>query len=88
MRWFESFEAVARFSTAHDELHDYFRSRRAVEEAVSLAAQYQLFRDRWAALMRLLEPVMNLPPSRMRQGSVRSGSDRWMARDRHPLPSS
>ena len=54
MRGFGSFEAAARFCTAHDELRDYFRSRRRMGEGVSLADQRQMFRDRWSALMRLL----------------------------------
>jgi putative transposase len=54
MRGFGSFEAAARFCTAHDELRDYFRPRRTMGEAVSLAVRRQLFRDRWIALMRLL----------------------------------
>ncbi len=54
MRGFGSFEAAARFCTAHDELRDYFRSRKTTGEAVSLAEQRRLFRDRWAALLRLI----------------------------------
>ncbi len=54
MRGFGSYEAAARFSTTYDELRDYFRPRRALREAVSLAEQRRLFRDRWAALVRLL----------------------------------
>src|SRR5919202_3177731 len=54
MRGFGSFEAAARFCTAHDELRDYFRPRRTQGEAVSLAEQRQRFRTRWAALIRLI----------------------------------
>ncbi len=54
MRGFGSFAAAARFCTAHDELRDYFRPRRTLGEAVSLVEQRQLFRDRWAALMKLI----------------------------------
>ena len=54
MRGFGNFEAAARFCTAHDELRDYFRPRKTTGEAVSLAVQRQLFRDRWAALRRLI----------------------------------
>ncbi len=54
MRGFGSFVAAARFCTAHDELRDYFRSRRTLGEAVSLAEQRQLFRDRWSGLMKLI----------------------------------
>jgi putative transposase len=54
MRGFGSFEAAARFCTAHDELRNYFRARRTMGEAVSLAEQRQQFRDRWAALLKLI----------------------------------
>ena len=54
MRGFGSFDAAARFCSAHDELRGYFRSRRTVGEAVSLAEQRQLFRTRWSALMKLI----------------------------------
>ncbi len=54
MRGFGSFEAAARFCTAHDEFRAYFRSRNTTGEAVSLADQRQLFCDRWAALLRLI----------------------------------
>jgi putative transposase len=54
MRGFGSFEAAARFCTAHDEIRDYFRSRETMGEAVSLAEQRQMYRDRWAALLRLI----------------------------------
>jgi putative transposase len=54
MRGFGSFAAAARFCTAHDELRDYFRCRRTTGEAVSLAEQRQLFRDRWSGLMKLI----------------------------------
>ncbi len=39
MRGFGSFAAAARFCTAYDELRDYFRARRTMGEAVSLAEQ-------------------------------------------------
>ncbi len=45
---------MSRFCTAHDEFRDYLRSRRTLGEAVSLAEQRQLFRDHWAALMKLI----------------------------------
>jgi putative transposase len=54
IRGFGSFEAAARFCTAHDELRDYFRPRRTPQEAVSLAERRRLFRDRWAALLRMI----------------------------------
>ena len=36
MRGFRSFEATAGFGTAHDDVRDYFRPRRTVEEPVPL----------------------------------------------------
>ena len=54
LRGFGNFEAAARFCAVPDELPDYFRSRKTPGEAVSLADQRQLFRDRWAALRRLI----------------------------------
>ena len=54
MRGFGSFEEAARFCTAQDELRDSFRSRKTTGEAVSVAEQWQLLRDRWAALLRLI----------------------------------
>src|SRR3712207_3328788 len=54
MRGFGSFQAAARFCAAHDELRDFFRSRRTLGQVVPLAEQRQLFRDRWVALMALL----------------------------------
>ena len=54
MRGFGSFEAAARFCTAHDELRDYFRPRRTMGEAISLADQRRLFRDRWVTRLKLI----------------------------------
>ena len=54
MRGFRSFQGAARFCTAHDELRDYFRPRRTLGEAITLAQQRRLFRDRWTALVRLM----------------------------------
>jgi putative transposase len=54
MRGFGSFEAAARFCTAHDELRDYLRDRQRMGETVPLATRRQMFRDRWAVLMTLL----------------------------------
>ena len=54
MRGFRSFEAAARFCSAHDELRDYVRSRRRMGEAVSLAQKRRLFRDCWATLLTLV----------------------------------
>jgi len=47
MRGFGSFASAARFCSAHDELRDHFRSRRPLNESVSLADQRRLFQDRW-----------------------------------------
>ena len=46
MRGFGNFEAASRFCTAQEELRDYFRSRRTLGEAVSLAERRRLFHDR------------------------------------------
>ena len=54
LRGVGSFDAAARFCTAHDELRDSFRSRRMLGTAVSLAERRQMFRDYWSALVRLL----------------------------------
>ena len=54
MRGFGSFEAAARFCTAHDELRDSFRPRQEMGETVTLAKKRQLFRDRLAALTAML----------------------------------
>ena len=54
VRGFGSFEAADRFCTAHDKLRDYFRYRQTMGETVPLALRRQRFRDRWAALIRLL----------------------------------
>ena len=54
MRGFGTFEAAARFCTAHDELRGYFRPRNRMGEAVSLAEQRKLFHDRWGTLMKLI----------------------------------
>ncbi len=52
---FGSFDAVARFCTAHDELRDYLRSRTRFNEAVSLADQRRLFQGRWGEVCALLQ---------------------------------
>ncbi len=46
MRGFGSFDAAARFCTAHDELRDHFRARQHLNETVSLADQRRLFQER------------------------------------------
>jgi putative transposase len=50
MRGFGSFDAAARFCTAHDELRDHFRSRQHLNETVPLSEQRRLFLERWGAL--------------------------------------
>jgi putative transposase len=50
MRGFGSFDAAARFCTAHDELRDHFRYRRQLNEMVPLSEQRRLFLERWGAL--------------------------------------
>ena len=47
MRGFGSFDAAARFCTAHDELRNHFRFRQRMNEVVSLADQRHLYQDRW-----------------------------------------
>ncbi len=46
MRGFGSFDAAARFCSAHDELRDQLRYRQRLNETVSLADQRRLFQDR------------------------------------------
>jgi transposase-like protein len=55
MRGFGSFEGAARFCPAHDELRDHFRSRRHLNETVSLAEQRRLFQERWGTVCALLQ---------------------------------
>jgi len=55
MRGFGSFNSAARFCTAHDELRDHLRPRTHVNEAVSLAEQRRLFRERWGEVCALLQ---------------------------------
>ena len=55
MRGFGSFEAAARFCTAHDELRDHLRSRQHMNEAVSLADQRRLFQERWGEVCAVLQ---------------------------------
>ena len=54
MRGFGSFEAAARFCTAHDELRDHFRFRQHLKETVSLTDQRRLFQDHWDEACTLL----------------------------------
>ena len=55
MRDFGSFDAAARFYTAHDELRAHFRDRKHLNEHVPLAEQRRLFQDRWGEVCALLE---------------------------------
>ena len=50
MRGFGSFHAASRFCTAHDELRDHFRTRRATGEVVPPAEQRRRFVERLAEL--------------------------------------
>lgn len=43
MRGFGSFDAAARFCTAHDELRDHYRYRRQLNEMVPLSEQRRLY---------------------------------------------
>jgi len=54
MRGFESFDSAARFCTAHDELRDHLRPGIHFNDAVFLAEQRRLFRDRWGEACALL----------------------------------
>jgi len=54
-RGFGSFDAAARFCTAHDELRDHLRSRQHLNETVSLAEQRRLFQDRWGEVCAVLQ---------------------------------
>ena len=55
LRGFGSFEAAARFCTAHDELRDHFRYRQHLNETVSLADQRRLFQERWGEVCAVLQ---------------------------------
>ena len=54
MRGFGNFVSAARFCSAFDEQHNYFRPRVKSKEVVSLAEQRRLFRRRFAALQEAL----------------------------------
>jgi transposase len=54
MRGFGNYDAAARFCRAFDEQRNYFRARAKPNEAVSLAEQRLLFRQRFAALQEML----------------------------------
>jgi putative transposase len=51
MRGFGSVTGAARFSTAFDELRQYFCSHSASQKPLSLSEQRQLFHRRWRALV-------------------------------------
>ena len=55
MRGFGSFEAAARFCSAHDELRDQLRYRQRLNETMSLADQRHLFQDRWDEVCAVLQ---------------------------------
>jgi len=55
MRGFGSFDAAARFCTAHDDLRDHLRYRQHLNETVSLADQRRLFQDRWGEVCAVLQ---------------------------------
>jgi transposase-like protein len=54
LRGFGSFDAAARFCTAHDELRDHFRTRARMGEEVSLAEQRRRYAEQLAELEALL----------------------------------
>jgi len=51
MRGFSSFAGAARFCTAFDELHQYFRSRSARQKSLSLSEQRRHFQQRLMTLL-------------------------------------
>lgn len=55
MRGFGSFASAARFCRAFGELRQFFRFRTTVNQAVPLAQQRELFRQRLAALQALVQ---------------------------------
>jgi transposase-like protein len=55
MRGFGSFNAAARFCTAHDELRDHLRVRTRMHETVSLAEQRCRFQEQWVEVWALLQ---------------------------------
>src|SRR5581483_7502984 len=57
MHGFGNFASAARFCSAFDELHQYFRSRRTESETMPLAQQRRVFRERLAALQELMIAV-------------------------------
>ena len=55
MRGFGSFEAAARFCSAHDELRDHLRDRQHLNETVSLTDRRHLFQERWGEVCAVLQ---------------------------------
>jgi len=55
MRGVGSFDAAARFCSAHDDLRDHLRSRQCMNETVSLADQRRLFQERWGKVCAVLQ---------------------------------
>ncbi len=55
MRGFGSFEAAARFCSAHDELRNYLRYCQHLNETVSLTERRRLFQERWDGVCALLQ---------------------------------
>jgi len=55
MRGFGSFDAAARFYTAHDEPRAHLRYRQHLNETVSLAEQRRLFQERWGEVCAVLQ---------------------------------
>jgi len=55
MRGFGSFDAAARFCSAHDELRAQLRYREHLNEAVSLADQRRLFHESRGEVCALLQ---------------------------------
>jgi transposase-like protein len=54
MRGFGRFDSASRFCRAFDEVRQFFRSRRKLQETLALADQRQLFCQRFAALMTMV----------------------------------
>jgi len=55
MRGFGSFDAAARFCSAHDERRDHLRVRTHMNETVTLAHQRRLFQDRWGEVCAVMQ---------------------------------
>jgi len=55
MRSFGSFDAAARFCSAHDERRDHLRVRTHMNETVTLAHQRWLFQDRWGEVCAVMQ---------------------------------